>query len=85
MKGVLIPAEVIAHFDIQGKITPYKIKYEEDGIRIIQITRLIRRSTNTFAGNYVEVYECAALENNCEVMFVLNFEKKLSKWFLTKI
>ncbi len=85
MKKALIPAEVIAHFDIQGKITPYKVKYEEDGIKIIQISKLIKRGLNTFAGNSVEVYECAALQDNREIMFVLNYEKKLSKWFLTQM
>lgn len=85
MKNCIIPVEAIAHFDTDGKITPYKIRYEEDGIKIVQISRLIRRELNTFAGNPVEVYECIAVKNNREIMFVLNFEKKLGKWFLTRM
>ena len=85
MKNNGIPVEVIAHFDIRGKITPYKIKYEQDGTNIMYISRLLKRDVNKFAGIQMEVYECAAQKENREILFALNYEKKLNKWFLTKI
>ncbi|MBN2879018.1 MAG: hypothetical protein JXN65_05240 [Clostridia bacterium] len=85
MKKTMIPAEVIAHFDTKGIITPYRIKYEKEGIQIMQISRILKRGVNTFGGNTVEVYDCVAMKEDCEICFALNFEKKLSRWFLTKI
>ena len=85
MKNLMIPAEVIAHFDTAGKITPYRVRYENEGIKIIQISKLLKRNINAFAGNQVEVFECSAIKECTEFIIVLNFEKKLNKWFLTKL
>ncbi len=85
MNNLMIPVEVIAHFDTAGKITPYRIRYENEGIEIIQISTLLKRSINTFAGNQVEIFECSAIQERTEYIIILNFEKKLNKWFLTKL
>lgn len=85
MKSMMIPAEVIAHFDTEGKVTPYRVRYEKDGISIMRVSRLLKRGVSMFSGNTVEIYECAAICEDSEVLFVLNFEKKLNKWFLTKL
>jgi len=82
----MIPVEVIAHFDIDGKITPYRVRYpKDDDMKIVYICRLLNRSINTLAGNPVEVFDCVAKDKSCEVFFALNHEKTVNKWFLTKI
>ena len=84
MNKIIIPAEVIVHFDTEGKITPYRIRFEDGGIKIIKISKLLKRTINTFAGNPVEIYECSAQKNGCEILFILNFERNINKWFLSK-
>ena len=84
MKESMIPAEVIAHFDTKGIITPYRIRYKLEDSKIIYVTKLLKRTTNITVGNIIESFECVGCKDDCEITFVLKFEKKLNQWFLTK-
>lgn len=85
MKNNMIPAEVIVHFDTHGTITPHRIRYELDGKKILHVTKLLKRATRREAGRVVEVFECIGCRDDYEFIFVLNFEKKINQWFLTKL
>jgi len=85
MRKLMIPAEVIAHFNTNGLITPYRIRYEHDGKKVLYVSKLLKRNTSMNSGRIVEVFECVGCRGDYEIVFVLNFEKKLSQWFLTKL
>lgn len=85
MKESMIPAEVIAHFDTKGVITPYRIRYKLEDNKIIYVTKLLKRNTNITVGNIIETFECVGIKDDYEIIFVLKFEKKLNQWFLTKL
>lgn len=85
MMDNMIPAEVIAHFDTKGIITPYRIRYKLEGSKIIYVTKLLKRSTLTTVGNIIDVFECAGCRDDYEIIFALKFEKKSNQWFLSKI
>ena len=85
MKRTSTPVEVIAHFGTDGIITPYRVKYEQDDTNVLQIIRILKRDLNTFAGNPIETYDCVAKVKNNKIYFTLNYEKKINKWFLTKL
>lgn len=85
MSNIMIPAEVIVHFDTAGIITPYRIRYEYEGKKIIYVSRLLKRSTSMYSGRALEIFECVGCKDNYEITFALKFEKKINQWFLTKL
>lgn len=85
MEKIMIPAEVIAHFDTKGIITPYRIRYEYEGTKIIHVSRLLKRSTSPFETRDMEIFECVGCKDNHEIIFALKYEKKINQWFLTKL
>ena len=85
MKEHMIPAEVIAHFDTQGIITPYRIRYNLDGKKIIYVSKLLKRNASFSSGRSVEIFECVGCKDDYEIIFVLNYEKRINQWFLTKL
>lgn len=85
MKTALIPVEVVVHFDIDGIITPYKIKYTQDSKKTMTIYKILKHETNTYAGHVIELFECIALTESIELYLTLNYERKINKWFSSKI
>lgn len=81
----MIPAEVIALFDIKGIITPYRIRYNLEGSKIIYVTKLLKRDTSITVGNIVETFECIGCRDDYKITFALKFEKKTNQWFLAKL
>lgn len=85
MKNVMMPIEVISHFGIDGKITPYRFRYNLNGETVVKIDSVIKRDVNVFAGNPVQVFSCISHKNGSEIIFELRYEIKKNKWFLAKI
>lgn len=85
MSKAMIPAEVIAHFSTDGVITPYRIRYNYEGNKIIYVTKLLKRNTSITVGSTIEIFECSGCRDDYEFVFALNYEKKINQWFLAKL
>ncbi|MBN2287502.1 MAG: hypothetical protein JXQ26_03835 [Tissierellales bacterium] len=78
MKLLNHPVDMIAIFDCQGKITPYKFKYED---RPVKVDQVIRYYQEKLAGNIRIVFVCI---NRGSDMYELKYELDSHKWYLFK-
>ena len=78
--------EAIAHFDEEGKPTPYRIKVQENEKSVvIKIKKVISFQSTELVGNKLYVYECNALLHEQDRFLQLKYEVKTCRWFLSKI
>ena len=79
--------EVIAHFSMDGKLTPYRLKYQisDESSIVIKIDKVMTQQTDFYTGNVIYVYDCRAVINNTESIFQIKYELKSCKWFLSRI
>ena len=63
MKVVAKPIEVISVMDTKGNITPlrFKMETEDESYRVIKIDKVIDRTQERLAGNYMMVFNCQNL------------------------
>ncbi len=87
MRRLMQNIEVIAHFSMDGKLTPYRLKYQTSDERciVIKINQVMTQQTDFYTGNMIYVYDCSAVINNIEQLFQIKYELKSCKWFLSKI
>ena len=86
MKVVAKNIEMIAYFDVTGKIKPIRFRLEEDSRqKVIRISKIIKTDTEKFCGNKMMVYTCSAVINNVEKIFELKYDIEKMKWILFKI
>lgn len=76
MKVLNHPIDVIAVFDKEGKIKPYKFKYND---KPVIIHRVMKRYLEKLAGNNRIVFVC--IQNERDV-YKLKYEIDSQKWFL---
>ncbi len=78
MKLLNHPIEMIAVFDIDGKITPAKFRYED---KVVRVEKIIKRQKEKLAGNERWVFTCMHQQN---YLYELKYEIDTQKWFLFK-
>lgn len=78
MKLLNHPVDMIAIFDSQGKIIPFKFKYET---KIIKVEKIIKYYQEKLAGNKRIVFVCL---HDGKDMYELKYELENHKWFLFK-
>ena len=76
MKIVNHTVSVIAIFDEEGKITPYKFKYNDKPVLIL---RVMKSYLEKLAGNYRLVFVCIHNEKD---VYELKYELDSYKWYL---
>lgn len=85
MKSVFKKIEVIAHFDAEGKIRPYRFKYETpDGNIVVTIGKIVHSAKRQDGGYYAFVYDCRVTINNVMRMVQLKFDIDSCKWHISK-
>ncbi|MDP3386560.1 MAG: hypothetical protein Q8S24_04950 [Eubacteriales bacterium] len=78
MKLLNHPIDMIAIFEIGGKIVPFKFKYEDKPVKVGKIVKQYREK---LAGNERIVFVCM---NNGKDLYELKYELDSQKWFLFK-
>lgn len=76
--------QVIAWFDVDGKIHPVKFKYEEEneGCRVICINRIWNREFEKFAGNPMWKFTCSSIIDGLEKNYYIKYDILNSRWLL---
>lgn len=85
MKSVFKEIEVIAHFDIDGSIRPYRFKYETpDGNVVVVIDKIIHSAKSRYGGFFSLVYDCRVTINDIARMIQLRYDIASCKWCISK-
>ena len=87
MKVVAKPIEVLSVMDTKSNITPlrFKMETEDESYRVIKIDKVIDRTQERLAGNYMMVFNCQSLIENIEKRYEIKYEFATCKWILFKI
>lgn len=86
MKILAKPIEVICKFDVQGKVEPIEFKIDsENGIKVIPIDRINKRSNEKLAGNPMLIFECESVIGAQRWRYEIKYENSTCKWMLFKI
>lgn len=87
MKLIRKPIEVIALFDFEGNAVPIRFRYEDEGqeMRVIKVSRIIKKDKDKFAGNIMIKYTCETCDNGTVKLFELRYEIDSLKWYLYKM
>jgi len=81
------PIEVIALFDFEGNAVPIRFRYEDESqaLRVIKVSKIIKKDKEKFAGNAMIKYTCETCDNDTMKLFELRYEIDSLKWYLYKI
>lgn len=87
MKVIAKPIEVVAWFDLSGKINPvrFKITNEDESNSVIKIDRIICIDKEKLAGNNMLVFKCQSIIDGVERIYELKYELSTCRWILFKI
>ena len=82
MKTLMQPIEMIAWFDIPGKLRPIRFRHNGDVVKVEQILKI---SEEKLAGNRMTIYDCQSEIHGQMRRFELKYEILTFKWFLFKM
>jgi len=82
MQILMTPIEVIAHFDIEGKPHPLRLKLEGEAVKIGQV---ISTTEEKLAGNKMLIFRCQSEVDGELKPFEIKYELGTCKWFLWKM
>jgi hypothetical protein len=79
-----MPVDVIATFNVQGKIKPNYIRLEDDKhtLQTYKIENIIFSREEKFAGIPVMLFCCNILRGNCLQMVKIKYHIKTHQWVL---
>ena len=78
MKTLMTPIEVIAHFDLDGKLRPLRLKLEGEVVRIEQVVSM---TEDKLAGNRMLCFRCQSEFDGELKPFEIKYEVGTCKWF----
>ena len=82
MQILMTPMEVIAHFDINGKLRPLRLRLEGEAVKIEQVVSM---TEERLAGNKMLCFRCQSEIGGELKPFEIKFELNTCKWFLWKM
>ena len=80
------PIEMIANFDIKGKVKPerFKLIIEDESTRVITIDRIISVNQIKELSTVKINYECMSLIDDIKRRYFIQFDTMQCKWTLIK-
>lgn len=87
MKVLMKPVDMICINSREGRLTPLRFKWSEDGgdTRVIRIGRVLSCKEEKLAGNRMLVYVVESQLDDTERVFEMKYELSTMKWFLFKM
>ncbi len=85
MKVVAKPVDMLALFDVAGRIHPIRFRLEEDENIVIKVDEVFSRSFEKKAGIPVYIFDCISNIQGESKAYQLKYEIEESKWMLFKI
>jgi len=86
MKVINIPVDMIAIFNKDGTIRPWKFKFHEDDEEInIKVDSLQFSDRIKHAGRIIHTYRCQSLIHNTLRVYELHYIGDKMEWYLYKI
>jgi hypothetical protein len=82
MKILATPIEVLAYYDLTGKLKPLRMKLNNKTIKIEQVVSVTEEK---LAGNRMLVYRCQSEIKGELRPFELKYELSTCKWMLWKM
>lgn len=84
MKVVLKEIEMIASFDVNGKIKPerFRLETDYDGLMVIKVDTILSVQEENNNGRKKLVYECQSLIDNITKQYIIKFDLSTSTWIL---
>jgi hypothetical protein len=82
MKILATPIEVLAYYDLTGKLKPLRYKLNDETIKIEQVVSVTEEK---LAGNRMLVYRCQSEIKGELRPFELKYELNTCKWMLWKM
>lgn len=79
-----MPVDVIATFNVQGKIKPNYIRLEDEehALHTYKIESIVYSKEEKYAGIPVLVFCCNILRENCMQMINIKYHVKTHQWVL---
>lgn len=76
--------EVIASFDIGGKVIPIRFRYldDQDNVSVVSIDKIVKRDIDRFAGNKMLKFSCRSNFNEQNKIYEIRYEIDTCHWFL---
>lgn len=85
MKVVAKPVDMLALFDVAGRIHPIRFRLEEDERIVIKVDEIFSRSFEKKAGIPVYIFDCISRINGESRAYQLKYEIEDNRWILFKI
>lgn len=87
MKILMKSVKMIACFEENGKLTPfrYQVRNAQKENITITVDRVIIREEEKLAGNRMYIYRCQSVINGVEKVYELKYEIGTCKWYLYKM
>lgn len=77
--------QMIAWFDLEGKVNPIKFKYEEESngfCKVIVIDKIIKRDLEKLAGNLMWKFTCSSKIGGIERIYEVKYDLVNGRWLL---
>lgn len=85
MKVVAKPIDMLALFDVAGRIHPIRFRLEEDHQIVVKVDQVFSRSLEKKAGIPVHVFDCISDIDGQRKAYQLKYEIEENRWILFKI
>ncbi len=87
MKILMKTVDMICLSSSDGRITPLKFRFSEDGQepRVVRIDRIISTKEEKLAGNRMIVFTVQSIMEGVERVFEMKYEIQTFKWYLYKL
>lgn len=78
--------DVIAIFDPEGKIRPWRFKYDEqDETIVVDVNRLMKREIQKIEGQTYVIFRCQSMIHGRETVYEITFNRDKLVWKLHKV
>lgn len=77
--------QMIAWFDLDGKVNPIKFKYEEETngcSKVIIIDKIMKREFEKLAGNLMWKFTCSSKVDGIESIYEIKYDLINGRWLL---
>ncbi|MGL4569999.1 MAG: hypothetical protein ACRCVJ_02900 [Clostridium sp.] len=84
MNPIAKPVQMIAWFDMEGKINPVRFKYEEEDedCKVVCINRILNREFEKLAGNPMWKFTCSSIVDGVENTYSIKYDLLTNRWLL---
>lgn len=83
MNSIAKTVDMIACFDKEGKINPFKFRYEEeDETKVVCVNKVLKREYKKLAGIPMMEFTCSSVIDGVEKRYIVKYDALNFKWIV---